>query len=141
MKQSVKKNKGFTLVELLIVLAIIAILSLNAVLAYSKFVKEAMISEGKMLVSSIAKVEKLHHAEFGDYQQILNASYSSIPEIDSRDNKYFKTFSVYVPGNYADSTFTVVTTSEMNILAGVEVLLHSFSNKSNITLVNNTPVR
>ena len=135
MKYDTRNNKGFTLVELLIVLAIIGILSLNAIIAYSKFVKEAMISEGKMLVSSISKVEKLHHAEFGDYQQISNTSYSNIPEIDSRYNKYFKTFSVYVPGNVADSAFTIVTTSEQNILSGVEIVLHAFENKPNIMTV------
>ncbi|MDD5021983.1 MAG: prepilin-type N-terminal cleavage/methylation domain-containing protein [Endomicrobiaceae bacterium] len=138
MKNQTKKNKGFTLVELLIVLAIVGILSFNAVVAYSKFVKEAMISEGKMLASSIVKIERLYHAESNNYYEILNSSYSEVPEIDSRFNKYFKTFSVHVPGNVADSIFTVVTTSEQNVLAGVEVVIHAFENKSSIMTVTYT---
>jgi len=138
MKYQTKSNKGFTLIELTITIAIVGILSFSAILSYSKFVKDAMISEGKMLVSNIVKVERLYQAENGTYYELLNASYSAIPEIDSRFNKYFNTFSVRVPGDVTDSTFTVVTTSEQNILAGVEVILHAFESKSSILIVNYT---
>ncbi|MDD3066194.1 MAG: prepilin-type N-terminal cleavage/methylation domain-containing protein [Endomicrobiaceae bacterium] len=136
MKTKLNSIKGFTLVELLIVFAIIGILSLNSIVAYRKFVKEAIVSEGKMLVSSIAKIEKLYHAESGKYQPITNASYNEIPEIDARFNKYFKNFSVRVPGDVPDASFTIITISSESQIANAEVILHVFANKSNILVVN-----
>lgn len=133
---NIRNKKGFTMVELGIVFVIVGILTLNSVMAYRKFVKEAMISEGKMLVSSIAKVERLYHAESNSYHPIANASYNEIPEIDSRHNKYFSTFSVNVPGDVPDSIFTVITTSQLNILCCVQVVLHVFENKPSILIVN-----
>lgn len=137
MKMNFKNNKGFTMVELGIVFVIIGILTLNSVMAYRKFVKDAMISEGKMLASSIAKIQKLYHAESGDYHAIAETSYNTVPEIDARFNKYFKTFSVEVPGTYQNSIFTVVTKSETNVLVGIEIVLHAFENKASILIVDN----
>ncbi len=130
-----KKNKGFTLIEIAVTFVIFAILVIITVFAYGKFIKEAMVSEGKALASSVAKIKKYHHLKTGEYHNILNESYTTLPEIDARQNKYFRNFSVYVPGNYPDSIFTVITTSEMNVLAGIQVVLHVFQNKPSILSV------
>ena len=135
MQYILKRNKGFTLIELAITFVVFAILVVIAVFSYSKFIKEAMISEGKALASSVAKVQIYHHSECGDYHELLNESYSMLPELDARQNKYFRNFSVYVPGNYTDAIFTVITTSEMNALAGIQVVLHVFKNKPSILTV------
>lgn len=135
MRYIFKKNKGFTLVELAVTFVIFAVLVLITIFAYGKFIKEAMISEGKALASSVAKINKYHHSETGDYHNILNESYTTLPEIDARQNKYFRNFSVYAPGSYKDAIFTVTTTSQMNILAGIQVVLHVFDNKPSILTV------
>ncbi len=126
------KNKGFALIDIAVMLVVFAVLVIITVLAYGKFIKEAMVSEGKTLASSVAKINKYHHSETGNYHNILNASYSTVPEIYAKQNEYFRNFSVYVPGNHTDSIFTVITKSEMNILAGVQVVLHVFENKPSI---------
>jgi len=130
------KNKGFTFIDVTISVVIMGILGIIIFAAYNKFIKEAMISEGKMLASSVVKVERLYHAQAGDYKQTLDVSYNQIPEIEAQHNKYFKNFSIYVPGFYADSVFTVVTKSKLNILSGVEVVLHSFSDRPNMIIIN-----
>jgi len=130
-------SKGFSLVELTITIVIFSILVSISLFSYRRFVKDAMISEGKMLISSIAKIQKLYHAESGDYHTISETSYSTVPEIDARFNKYFKTFSVQVPGTYPNSIFTVITKSEHNVLADVEIVLHAFDNSPNILLTDN----
>ena len=129
-------SRGFSLVELTITIAIFGILVSISLFSYRRFVKDAMLSEGKMLISSIAKIQKLYHAESGDYHTISETSYSTVPEIDARFNKYFKTFSVQVPGTYQNSIFTVITKSEHNVLAGAEVVLHAFDDKTNILIID-----
>ena len=134
-----KNKKAFTLVELAIAIVIFGILSFIAMGSYSTFVKEAKTSEGILLASSIAKVETMYERENGAYKQISNASYSDIPEIDARYNKYFKLFSVNVPGSVTDAIFTVTTRSETNISTGeIEVIMHVFANKSNKMTVTYT---
>ncbi len=131
-----KLNRGFTFIELIITIAIFSILVSISLFSYRRFVKDAMISEGKLLISSIAKIQKLSYTEAGGYTAISETSYSNVPEIDARFNKYFKTFSVQVPGTYQNSIFTVVTKSENNILAGTEVVLHAFDDKTNILIID-----
>lgn len=46
------KNKGFTLIELMIVIAIIAILAAIALPAYADYVKRAKVSEGILALSA-----------------------------------------------------------------------------------------
>lgn len=134
-----KNNKGFSLMELVITFVVFAILIVLVVGSYGIFVKEAKTSEGIMLASSIAKVETMYERENGAYKQILNASYSDIPQIDARFNKYFKLFSVNVPGTVTDAIFTVTTRSETNISTGeIEVIMHVFANKSNKMTVTYT---
>ena len=60
-----KKSKGFTLVELIIVIVIVGILSIVAVPIYRGYTKKAIATEAKALLGSIATAEKVYYAEFG----------------------------------------------------------------------------
>ncbi len=132
MKYSIKNIKAFTLVELVITIVILGILIVIVVGSYQTYLKDAKTTEGIMLASGISKIQTLYQREYGHYMQITNASYSEIPEIDARFNKYFKIFSVNVPGDVDDAIFTIITESESNIASwNIKVVLHVFENKSN----------
>ena len=60
MKINKNVSRGFTLIELAISIIIFSILVIMSLMSYRKFIKEAMISEGKMLASSIAKIQKFY---------------------------------------------------------------------------------
>lgn len=61
------KNQGFTLVELLIVIVIIAILTVVSLVAYNGLQNQAKTSAAKSTVDSVAKKAELYNTEEGKY--------------------------------------------------------------------------
>ena len=62
-----KSNKGFTLIELMIVVAIIGILAAIAIPNFLRFQLKAKSSEGKVNIAAIRTAEESYMAEFGAY--------------------------------------------------------------------------
>ena len=62
-----KSNKGFTLIELMIVVAIIGILAAIAIPNFMRFQLKAKSSEGKVNIAAIRTAEESYLAEFGTY--------------------------------------------------------------------------
>lgn len=67
-------SAGFTLIELMIVVAIIACLSLLSVPNLMKVLAKAKRSEAYLYLRSIAQAEKVFYAENGRYTTTLNGS-------------------------------------------------------------------
>jgi prepilin-type N-terminal cleavage/methylation domain-containing protein len=87
-----KSTKGFTLVELVIVIVIVGILSVVAVPVYKGYTKKAMATEGKALLGAINTSQKVYFAEWNMF--VTGNSASTILDVDARANKYFTTFGV-----------------------------------------------
>ncbi len=62
-----KSQKGFTLIELMIVVAIIGILAAIAIPNFIRFQLKAKTSEGKVNVAAIRTAEEAFFSEFGTY--------------------------------------------------------------------------
>ena len=62
-----KSQKGFTLIELMIVVAIIGILAAIAIPNFVRFQLKAKTSEGKVNVAAIRTAEEAYFSEFGNY--------------------------------------------------------------------------
>ena len=62
-----KSNKGFTLIELMIVVAIIGILAAIAIPNFLRFQLKSKSSEGKVNIAAIRTAEESYLAEFGNY--------------------------------------------------------------------------
>ncbi len=98
-----RKLKGFTLVELVITIAIVIILSVISVPIYRGYVNKAQMSEGYALLGLILSAQKNYYSEYGMF---LDDNFSSSPVensftckeevlgIDASTNKYYTIFNV-----------------------------------------------
>ena len=110
-----KSMKGFTLVELVIVIVIVGILSVVAVPVYKGYTKKAMATEGKALLGAVNTSQKVYFAEFSNFAQSDEAG---ALDVDAATNKYFTSFAL----TGTATTFTV-TTSGTSGAAGIGLTL------------------
>ena len=73
MRTSMKWKKGFTLIELMIVVAIIGILAAIAIPNFLNYQCKAKQTEAKTTLGSIATCEDAYFAEYDTYTALLNA--------------------------------------------------------------------
>ena len=67
MKTILKRKSGFTLIELMIVVAIIGILAAIAIPNFLRFQLKAKTSEGKTNIAAIRTAEQSYYSEFGEF--------------------------------------------------------------------------
>jgi prepilin-type N-terminal cleavage/methylation domain-containing protein len=91
-----KKAKGFTLVELVIVIIIVGVLSILSFPIYQNQARRAVVSEGKSLLNSIHTAQKIYYAEYGTFYSAGDVAdgYNSVLDVDARANKYFPSYSI-----------------------------------------------
>ena len=105
-----KRAKGFTLVELVIVIVIVGILSIVAVPIYRGYTRKAMASEGKSLLGTIQTSQKVYFAEYAEFYKNTSATaFNELLDVDARSNKYFTSFTINAAGSGASATFTAAT--------------------------------
>ena len=85
-------KKGFTLVELVIVIVIVGILSIISAPIYRGYVEKAMLTEGKTLIGAIGRAELAYHVENEEFKTISKTSFDEDIDIDARGGKYFRDF-------------------------------------------------
>ncbi len=66
-----KKTAGFTLIELMVVVAIIGILAVVAVPQYNRFQNQARQSEAQSVLGGVSTAMKAYNARFGQFHNCL----------------------------------------------------------------------
>ena len=94
-------QKGFTLIELMIVVAIIGILAAIAIPAYQDYTIRAQVTEGLNLASDLkASIGELY-ADRGEGDDIDSGS-NGLPEPEAKSGKYVESITV------TDGTITIL---------------------------------
>ncbi len=82
MKATLISRKGFTLIELMLVVAIVGILASVAILSYRHFTKKAQSVEAEVALTEIHRLQQLHHAQSGSFAGDLGAiGFNPIPPL------------------------------------------------------------
>ena len=71
----VKKNKGFTLIEMMIVVVIIAVLATVAVIAYTRHIKKSRLVQEKVFVSKIQSLQETYFQQSGFYFDVCTNTF------------------------------------------------------------------
>ncbi|MFC2091867.1 type IV pilin protein [Elusimicrobiota bacterium] len=115
------RPKGFSLVELVAVIAIIQILILTAYPSYRVYILRAYAAEGVSLAAGIAKAEAVYYAEKGRYYKVPDGSreeiwnkgtgggiaYNPLVTVDARWNSYFRGYKVSLDNNAQTYIITI----------------------------------
>ncbi len=118
-------KNGFTLVELVITIAIVIILSVISVPIYRGYVDKSKMAEGYALLGTILSAQKAYFSEYGNFLDDHQSSggtgtytnNDTVLGIDARGNKYFSWFwwdFASNAGKYSFSAYVALPTELTN---------------------------
>lgn len=93
-KKIIKSCKGFTFIEVMVVIVIISILAVAWFFTGRGHVKIAMTNEGRALIDKIVAQEKIYRVQRSDFFLTDRVEFSRELKVDARQNKYFKEFEI-----------------------------------------------
>ena len=99
-RKIIKSNKGFTFIEVIVVIVIVAVLAASWFFTGKGHVNIAMTNEGRALIDKIVAQEKIYRVQKSAFFLTkVGSTYKKVDsskelKIDTTQNKYFKTFKV-----------------------------------------------
>jgi type IV pilus assembly protein PilA len=111
MKTFLKKQDGFTLVELMVVVAIIGLLSAVAVPNFKKYQAKAKVSEAKLQLSALYTAETAFFSDYNMYASCLR--YMGYDPSAEANNRYYGIGFGAGVGNRDDAAHTSAVSSGM----------------------------
>ena len=95
-RKIIKSKKGFTFIEVIVVIVIVAVLAASWFFTGKGHVKIAMTNEGRVLMDKIIAQERDYIIRNSEFFVTGNnkIEFSQALKVDARQNKYFKTFKV-----------------------------------------------
>lgn len=120
------KKKGFTLLEVLVVIIIIGILAALALPQYMKTIKKARIAEAASNIGSIRGAETRHYQENDELVTGSDLSNLDIEDPNDITNAYF---TYTVSGTSPEDVVIVATGKDDKITKGLEVTYNATTGK------------
>jgi prepilin-type N-terminal cleavage/methylation domain-containing protein len=110
-KNLLKNKAGFTMVELMVVVIIVAILAVVAIPLYTINIKRAIRTEAESTLGAIRSGERIYKAEYNIYTSATSAEVLSILRVDLTDPHYFDPNCYTVSSPAGGTTFLVTCTN------------------------------
>jgi type IV pilus assembly protein PilE len=129
------KTKGFTLIELMIVVAILAILAAFAYSNYSRYGFRARRTEGQQYLMQIAAAEERYFTAFNQYTATLTAGGLGFTGNTSTNAYYTVTATVAAP--FTSYTLTAAPGGSQAADQCGNLILNSVGTKSSATPTTN----
>ena len=110
-----KRLRGFTLIELMIVVVVVAILAALAIPAWQRYVYRSRRPDGQELLIRIAQAEERYYTNYNSYAAKLSSlGYPSDPA--TSEHKYY-TATVTLPAGSSAGTAFIATATPINAQA------------------------
>jgi len=111
----VNKNGGFTLIELMVVVAIVALLAALAYDNYSRYAFRSRRVDGQNLLTNIAAAEQRYYTNYNSYTSTIAGTTSALGmKTDSERGYYSASANVTSAGQIYTLTATPVGTGPQN---------------------------
>ena len=114
MKNSLKNKSGFTMIELMVVVIIVAILAAAAIPFYTANVKKAIRTEADATLGAIRSAERIYKSETGTYTNATSGQIDTILGVDVTDAHYFSSAAYTVTGASATAFLANCTVDNSN---------------------------
>lgn len=135
MKAAVSTDKGFTLFEVLVVVAIVGILAAVALMSYQHFTKKAQSVEAEVALAEIYRLQQLHHAQHGAYAGDLRAiGFNPVPPLK------FYSVGMRFLGGTNDIVYQAYAYANANSEGSVTVVLTQYQDGSAVIDTSSAPV-
>lgn len=134
-----KKSKGFTLVELVIVIVIVGILSMISVPIYRGHVQRSVAAEGKALVVEVAAAQEIYKTRTQSWYSTDEGNVQNVNTelgIDARKNSYFTSFYYKID---SEKEFYVISNG-VGKAAGMEIILTWTDDAPTIVTLNGNQI-
>lgn len=106
MKTQQRRAAGFSLVELMVVLTIIAILAAIAIPAYTRYGYRARRPDGQKLLLAVANAQERYYALHNVYADLATIGYSTTTTATSDAGYYTATVTVSAVSSFAGQAYT-----------------------------------
>ena len=106
-ERAMTRARGFSLIELMIVVAIIAIIAAFAIPAYGRYAYRAHRADGQGLLLNIATAEERYYSTFNKYGSLTDIGYSASPV--ASDKQYYSG-TVSIPAGSSSQSFVATAT-------------------------------
>lgn len=83
---SCKRYKGFTLIELMITVAIVSILGAIAIPSYQSSIRKGKRSEAITALTDIASLQEQHYIQYNEYARYLGRNNGGLNYVDHTNN-------------------------------------------------------
>lgn len=105
-----RRRGGFTLLELMIVLTVMAILAAIAITQYSRYGYRARRSDGQKLLMAIGNAEERYYALHNTYADLATIGYSTTATATSESSYYTASVALITVNTIAGQGYTATAT-------------------------------